>query len=110
MEISMTEYKSSMGGSGVDPREKYDVVGNKIKIYRRPEKIFISFRKWSLAETFNFDRETKVGVNHEKDGGSGRIALENNDGSKYDFFVYGEYGKFLDELTKYGLRITNTKF
>ena len=99
-----------MGGSGVDPREKYDVIGNVIRIYRRPEKLFISFRKWNLEETFTFGQETKVGIQHKKDQGSGRIQLENKDGSKYDFFVYGEYERFLNELSKNGLRIDNSKF
>lgn len=106
----MTEYKSSMGGSGIDPREKYDIVGNVIQIYRRPEKPFISFRKWTLEETFTFDLDTQVGIKHKKDKGSGRIQLENKDGSKYDFFVYGEYESFLNELSRNGLRIDNTKF
>lgn len=62
----MAEYQSSMGRTGVDPREKYDIVGNQIHIYRRPEKLFISFRKWTLDETFVVSKETKVGISHKK--------------------------------------------
>ena len=40
----MTEYMSCMGSSGKDPREKYEIKGNLINIYRKPDKLFISFR------------------------------------------------------------------
>ncbi len=106
----MAEYKSCMGSAGVDPREKYDVIGNVIHIYRRPDKIFISLRKWNLKETFTFNQETRVDIQHMKDEGSGRIQLENKNDSKYDFFVYGELEEFLNELSRNGLRPENTKF